>query len=103
MNIAAALADSHLLGASIGPLDTWKSWLAVLKAAFGSPLSASEDAFFKSVAADRAPPQSPVSELWCIYAAGAAESLVSQPLWPSTPRSLRNTSSHQAKPAIFSV
>jgi hypothetical protein len=31
------LADKRLLGAGLGPLATWQTWLIALKAAFGRP------------------------------------------------------------------
>ncbi len=40
MNILAALDDPHLLGASIRDPESWKPWRALLAAAFGLELSA---------------------------------------------------------------
>jgi hypothetical protein len=51
---------------------SWNAWRAVLKAAFGEPMSDTERADFAAVAA-REPPQSPVKELVCIAGRGAGK------------------------------
>jgi hypothetical protein len=61
-----ALTDARLLGAALGDLSSWSTWLIVLKAAFGLQLSDSELATFHKVAGDRAPPSRRVRELWCV-------------------------------------
>lgn len=45
---------------------TWATWRAVLKAAFGQPLSAHDLEIFHEVAGDRDPPEFKVRELWII-------------------------------------
>src|SRR5262245_11906986 len=64
--ISAALADPHLLGAGLGPIGSWRTWLVVLKAAYGDgeALTPEERAVFASVAGDRSPPSRRVQELW---------------------------------------
>jgi hypothetical protein len=64
MRIDEAILDQNLLGAGLGDPATWEPWLAILKAAFGLPLTASEQAFFKAVSGARVAPKTPVSELW---------------------------------------
>jgi Phage Terminase len=64
--IAEALLDRALLGAALGKLTTWSTWIAVLKAAFALPLSEDERAVFNSVAGPRNPPTRRVRELWAI-------------------------------------
>lgn len=63
--ISGALADANLLGAALGDIESWKTWLAILKAAFGEVLTDDERATFALVAGDRAPPSRRVRELWC--------------------------------------
>jgi hypothetical protein len=74
MRIDQALFDMNLLGAALGPIDTWQSWLTILKAANGLPLDASEQAFFHAVCGGRAPPQKPVRELWVAVGRQAGKS-----------------------------
>ena len=64
--IDRALTDANLLGAALGPVEPWSTWLAVLRAAFALPLSDEECTVFASVAGDRAPPSKRVRELWAI-------------------------------------
>ena len=63
--ISAALADANLLGAALSDIESWRTWLAILKAAFAEPLTDDERALFALVAGDRAPPTKRVRELWC--------------------------------------
>ncbi|ABQ36961.1 hypothetical protein [Bradyrhizobium sp. BTAi1] len=46
--------------------ESWDGWRAVLKAAYGLPMSDPEHAFFRTVAGDRAPPPDRVREMWCV-------------------------------------
>jgi hypothetical protein len=64
--IDRVLADPRLLGAALGDIGTWSTWLAVLKAAFALSLSDDERATFMSVAGGRVPPLKRVRELYCI-------------------------------------
>ena len=61
--IGRALGDARLLGAAIGDLSSWATWLAVLKAAFGHPLDDRERALFDAVSGGRKPPCRKVKEL----------------------------------------
>lgn len=61
--IERALADRNLLGAGLGSLATWSTWLSVVKAAHGRKLSADERALFNEVAGNREPPTRKVREL----------------------------------------
>jgi hypothetical protein len=64
MDIVSAMDDPNLFGSAFtGP--SWDGWRAVLRAAFALPMSAAEQAFFRTVA-DRAPPRQRVRELWVI-------------------------------------
>src|SRR5262249_42234846 len=64
--IDRALTSRRLLGAALGDIDTWRTWLVVLKAAFGRPLDEAELEVFRTVAGDRAPPDHRMRELWAI-------------------------------------
>lgn len=61
-----ALTDKKLLGAALGPIESWATWSAVLRAAFGQPLNKNDRKLFRSVAGDRKPPKDRVSELWAV-------------------------------------
>ena len=64
--IDRALADRRLLGAGLGPLATWRTWLIALKAAFGRPLDVKERKVFRAIAGKRGLPKHRVRELWCV-------------------------------------
>jgi len=64
--IDEALTDVRLLGAALGDLSTWRTWLTVLKAAFGLTLEPGEAKVFAEVAGDRKVPERRVAELWAI-------------------------------------
>lgn len=64
--IDKVLTDTRLLGAELGEIGTWATWLAVLKAAFALPLTDEERAIFTSVAGGRVLPLKRVRELYCI-------------------------------------
>ena len=55
--IDRALTHRRLLGAGVGDIGTWRTWLVVLKAAFGQPLDEDELEVFHAVAGERAPPE----------------------------------------------
>jgi hypothetical protein len=66
IRIDRAIRDRRLLGAALGELSTWATWLAVLKGAFGMALDADERVLFTTVAGDRQPPGRRVRELWAV-------------------------------------
>jgi hypothetical protein len=66
LTIEQALRDTNLLGAALGEVSSWSSWLTVLKAAFGQQLSEQELTTFHAVAGERPVPTSRVRELWAI-------------------------------------
>lgn len=67
VTFAEALADPHLLGAALGPIDpTWSTWLAVGKAIFGEKMNRAERRAFEAIAGGRKPPARKVAELWAI-------------------------------------
>lgn len=61
-----ALTDARLLGSALGDVAPWRTWITVLRAAFGLPLTEEERATFHSIAGDRGPPSKRVRELWCV-------------------------------------
>jgi hypothetical protein len=72
----AAIRDPRLLGAALGDLSTWATWIVVLKAAFALALAADETALFKVVAGNRAPPTQRVRQLWAIAGRRSGKSRV---------------------------
>jgi hypothetical protein len=66
VEIDHALLDRRLLGAGFGEPNTWRTWIAVLKAAFGLQLDPQQREIFNAVAGSRAPPLERVRELWAI-------------------------------------
>lgn len=63
----AALTDKNLLGAALGgDLQSWATWRAVTKAAYGEKLDKRERRLFAAVAGERDAPRERVSELWAI-------------------------------------
>jgi len=61
--IARALADERLLGAALGDLSSWQTWLCALRAAFGLD---TDIATFHKIAGDRSLPTRRVRELWIL-------------------------------------
>ena len=74
IGIDKALEDPALLGAALGPIDSWQTWLVALKAAFGAELDAEELKIFATVAGPRKPPEQRVSELWSVIGRGGGKS-----------------------------
>ena len=66
MTIDKVLADRALLGAALGDLASWRTWLTVLRAAFGLLLNEDDKAAFRKVAGERKPPSKRVRELWAV-------------------------------------
>jgi hypothetical protein len=64
--IDKVLADTRLLGAALGDIKTWATWMIALKAAFALPLTDEERKVFATIAGDRVPPSKRVRELWCV-------------------------------------
>jgi hypothetical protein len=64
--IDRVLQDTRLLGAELGDISTWSTWLIVLRAAFGHQLDDDELQTFKAVAGGRVLPLKRVRELWCV-------------------------------------
>ena len=75
--IDRALLDPNLLGAALGSAETWSTWLATLKSAFGITLNREERQAFASVAGNREPPSRRVGELWSVAGRGSGKSRIS--------------------------
>lgn len=66
IGIDRALADPHLLGATLGDISTWGTWLAALKAAFGLQLTGPEAELFSAISGGRKPPTQIIRHLYAI-------------------------------------
>jgi len=77
ISISDALTDDALLGAALGPADSWSTWLVALRAAFGIKLNRSERRTFASIAGSRKRPKHKLQELWCIAGRGSGKSRIS--------------------------
>jgi hypothetical protein len=78
--IDRALVDPKLLGAALGDLATWQTWITVLVAAFGGVLDRGQRRMFAAVAGSRKPPKRPVRELWCIVGRRGGKSRIAAAL-----------------------
>ena len=92
ITIDRALLDPKLLGAALGPAETWSTWLAALKAAFGIALTEDERQAFASIAGSREPPARKVAQLWAIAGRGSGKSPYLPPSPPTSPASCSTTS-----------
>jgi hypothetical protein len=72
--------EPRLLGAALGDMASWATWLVVLRAAFGLPLDAAELEVFARVAGSRSAPTRRVRELWAVVGRRAGKSRVSAAL-----------------------
>ena len=79
-NIEDALTDPQLLGAGLGPIASWSTWLATLKGAYGLPLSDDELTTFRSVTGNRNPPSKRVDELWNVVGRRGGKSKIAAAL-----------------------
>jgi hypothetical protein len=79
-DIAQAIVDPNLFGAPFLQQETWETWLAVLKAAFGTPLNQDERRAFESVSGGRKSPARRVRELWCLIGRRGGKSRIAAAL-----------------------
>ena len=66
ITIDEALLDRNLLGAALCDSGPWRTWLAVLRAAFGLPLDDQQQQLFATVSGNRDAPRRRVRELWSV-------------------------------------
>jgi hypothetical protein len=71
--IEEALESPDLLGAGLGDLSTWTTWIATVKAAYGRPLTEAELEAFAGVSGGRKPPTRKVRELDCVVSRRAGK------------------------------
>lgn len=64
--IDSALCDRQLLGAALDDPDSWQTWFAALRAAFGLELSREHRRIFAAISGGRAAPTKRVREFWCL-------------------------------------
>jgi phage terminase large subunit-like protein len=58
--------------------ESWDRWRAVLRAAWGEPLTTEQETLFREVAGERDPPARPVKELWAMVGrSGGKDSVAS--------------------------
>ena len=75
--IDEALSDPALLGAALGPLESWATWRTILRAAFGLGLTEDELDLLEQLAGpNRSPPSERVKELWTIAGRRSGKSRV---------------------------
>ena len=77
VDIEQALTDKKLLGAAIGDVSSWSTWIVALKSAFGLELDDDELETFASIAGSRKPPTQRLQELWCVAGRGSGKSRIS--------------------------
>jgi hypothetical protein len=75
INIIEAMQDRLLLGAALGDIGTYDTWLVAIKSMFGIGLiTDNERETFEQIAGGRAPPTHRIREGWLMV--GAAEGRV---------------------------
>jgi hypothetical protein len=67
------LHDPALLGAALGDLSSWQTWIAVLKASYGEALSDEERTAFASVSGGREPPTRKVRHMAAVVSRRAGK------------------------------
>jgi hypothetical protein len=76
VTIVEAMTDPALLGAALGDLSTWQTWMACLRAGYGIPLDADAAAAFAAVSGGRAPPARKVRRFVAAASRRAAKSRI---------------------------
>ena len=66
MNIIQAISDDKLFKSSFKNLETWSSWLVLLKSLFALPMDEKELSLYRECTGREKPPENEFKELWCI-------------------------------------
>jgi hypothetical protein len=81
ITIDRALMDPRLLGAALGDISPWSTWMVGLKSAFGLGLiTDKERETFATIAGDRSPPEHRVREFWCLVGRRGGKSRIAAAL-----------------------
>jgi hypothetical protein len=80
MDIASAMSDKNLLGATLGDPGTWAVWRSVLKGAFALPMTDEEQALFAEVSGGRDRPQHRVEQLFAVIGRRGGKSRIASPV-----------------------
>jgi hypothetical protein len=79
--IDRTLTDDRLLGAALGNITPWETWLVALKSAFALGfITDRERELFNAIAGGRSPPEHRVRELWCLVGRRGGKSRVAAAL-----------------------
>jgi hypothetical protein len=79
--IDRTLTDDRLLGAALGNITPWETWLVALKSAFALGfITDRERELFNTIAGGRSPPEHRVRELWCLVGRRGGKSRVAAAL-----------------------
>jgi hypothetical protein len=81
ITIDRALMDPRLLGAALGDISPWSTWMVALKSAFGLGLiTDKERETFATIAGNRSPPEHRVREFWCLVGRRGGKSRIAAAL-----------------------
>ena len=77
MNIIKAIKSKDLFKPCFRDLETWSSWLTVLKALFGLKMNKKDLDLFTKATGRENPPTEPLKELWCVIGRRGGKSYIS--------------------------
>lgn len=76
MTLLQAIHDPQLFRPLFNDLNTWNSWLIVLKAIFASPMEDAETGLFRQLTGRTTPPLQPVQECWLVVGRRGGKSFI---------------------------
>jgi hypothetical protein len=76
LTIIEALQDKNLLGASFRDLESWKAWLAFLKAIFNLPMTEEELSLYRQCTQRQEPPKERVRECYVVAGRRSGKSMM---------------------------
>ena len=76
MNILETIEDPNLFRPLFKSLDSWQSWLVVLKALFAIPMTEEDRALFTKLTGRTTPPAEPVQECWLVVGRRGGKSFI---------------------------